>query len=233
MGDYSPTVRPVSLPSLTTPSGLPSPPVSASTGTDIIRFSHGASSSNKVYRSSFIPGLHDVCMILNAHNHQLRKEITTMTTTATKTYLVGVIERAISYYEVEAQDARTAAENWQEGEFWDRDDEALESEGPCRGSSSPTAHSGSCRDRNGRLIRPEASAARNPFPSCYFTPTTPTTVARRPTTPSSKPSIRSTPLPGHSGRPSLLKRGRQVRRRDFAPLLVTQGHHYSEALFNK
>jgi hypothetical protein len=33
-------------------------------GTDIIRFSHGASSSKKVYRSSFIPGLHDVCMIL-------------------------------------------------------------------------------------------------------------------------------------------------------------------------
>lgn len=31
--------------------------------TDIIRFSHGASSSRKVYRSSFIPGLHDVCML--------------------------------------------------------------------------------------------------------------------------------------------------------------------------
>lgn len=31
--------------------------------TDIIRFSHGASSSKKVYRSSFIPGLHDVCTV--------------------------------------------------------------------------------------------------------------------------------------------------------------------------
>jgi SAM-dependent methyltransferase len=31
--------------------------------TDIIRFSHGASSSQKVYRSAFIPGLHDTCMI--------------------------------------------------------------------------------------------------------------------------------------------------------------------------
>lgn len=31
--------------------------------TDIIRFSHGASSSKKVYTSKFIPGLHDVCMI--------------------------------------------------------------------------------------------------------------------------------------------------------------------------
>ncbi|HVX09909.1 MAG TPA: hypothetical protein VHC22_01790 [Pirellulales bacterium] len=31
--------------------------------TDIIRFSHGASSSTKIYRTSFIPGLHDVCMV--------------------------------------------------------------------------------------------------------------------------------------------------------------------------
>jgi hypothetical protein len=31
--------------------------------TDIIRFSHGASSSKKTYRSSFIPGLHDVCSV--------------------------------------------------------------------------------------------------------------------------------------------------------------------------
>lgn len=31
--------------------------------TDIIRFSHGASSSRKVYQSSFIPGLHDTCAV--------------------------------------------------------------------------------------------------------------------------------------------------------------------------
>ena len=31
--------------------------------TEIVRFSHGASSSKKVYRSSFIPGLHDTCAI--------------------------------------------------------------------------------------------------------------------------------------------------------------------------
>lgn len=31
--------------------------------TDIIRFSHGASSTKKIYKSSFIPGLHDVCMV--------------------------------------------------------------------------------------------------------------------------------------------------------------------------
>jgi hypothetical protein len=32
--------------------------------TQIIRFSHGASSSKKIYKSSFIPGLHDVCTIV-------------------------------------------------------------------------------------------------------------------------------------------------------------------------
>lgn len=31
--------------------------------TDIIRFSHGASSSTKVYRTAFIPSLHDVCAV--------------------------------------------------------------------------------------------------------------------------------------------------------------------------
>lgn len=36
--------------------------------TDIIRFSHGATSSKKVYRSSFIPGLHDVCMVFEKTN---------------------------------------------------------------------------------------------------------------------------------------------------------------------
>lgn len=40
------------------------------TGTDIIRFSHGASSSRKVYRSSFIPGLHDVCMIFTKEDRR-------------------------------------------------------------------------------------------------------------------------------------------------------------------
>jgi len=36
--------------------------------TDIIRFSHGASSATKTYKSSFIPGLHDVCMIFEKAN---------------------------------------------------------------------------------------------------------------------------------------------------------------------
>ena len=47
-----------------------------------------------------------------------------------KTYRVTVIERALAHYEVEAEDARAAAENWQDGEFIDRDDEALDTQGP-------------------------------------------------------------------------------------------------------
>jgi hypothetical protein len=49
----------------------------------------------------------------------------------TKTYRVGVIERALAHYEVEAEDARAAAENWQDGEFKGRADEELDTEGPC------------------------------------------------------------------------------------------------------
>lgn len=36
--------------------------------TDIIRFQHGNTSSRKTYRSSFIPGLHDVCMVFQFPN---------------------------------------------------------------------------------------------------------------------------------------------------------------------
>lgn len=42
--------------------------------TDIIRFSHGASSGRKVYRSSFIPGLHDVCTIFERREAATEKE---------------------------------------------------------------------------------------------------------------------------------------------------------------
>jgi SAM-dependent methyltransferase len=36
--------------------------------TQIIRFSHGASSSHKTYQSCFIPGLHDVCTVVEKPN---------------------------------------------------------------------------------------------------------------------------------------------------------------------
>jgi DNA modification methylase len=44
-------------------------------GTDIIRFSHGASSSRKTYRSSFIPGLHDVCTIFEKQSRTSAERI--------------------------------------------------------------------------------------------------------------------------------------------------------------
>ena len=41
--------------------------------TDIIRFSHGASSSRKEYTSSFIPGLHDVVVVVEHENRGGRR----------------------------------------------------------------------------------------------------------------------------------------------------------------
>lgn len=38
--------------------------------TDIVRFSHGASSGRKVYRSSFIPGLHDILSLFSTPTEQ-------------------------------------------------------------------------------------------------------------------------------------------------------------------
>ena len=38
--------------------------------TDIVRFLHGASSGRKVYRSSFIPGLHDTCVVFERVAHK-------------------------------------------------------------------------------------------------------------------------------------------------------------------
>jgi hypothetical protein len=32
--------------------------------TDIVRFQHGNTSSQKAYNSAFIPGLHDVCLVM-------------------------------------------------------------------------------------------------------------------------------------------------------------------------
>jgi hypothetical protein len=158
-----------------------------------------------------------------------------MTKTTTKTYLVGVIERAISYFEVEAEDARTAAENWQEGEFSDRDDEALEAEGPC----------------NVREEQPDGIFLKLPRSQWEAIPTDADDSVRKPysvlllypdyandsgtetyyafveaTDPIEAIAVAQqeavTAQQGMDGDPE-----------DFAPLLVTPGHHYSEPLFNK
>ncbi len=53
-----------------------------------------------------------------------------MKSNPTKTYRVAVIERALTYYEVEAASPRAAVENWQDVVRY-RDEEALDSHGPC------------------------------------------------------------------------------------------------------
>jgi hypothetical protein len=158
-----------------------------------------------------------------------------MTNTATKTYVVGVIERAISYFKVEADDARTAAENWQEGEFWDRDDEALESEGPCNvreerpdGSlrmlprsqweADPEDQSESGKKRYSVLLL-HPDYANDSGTETYYA-----FVA-------ALDAIEAVAIAKRQAATS--QDGLDVSSEDFAPLLVTAGHHCSEPLFNK
>jgi hypothetical protein len=158
-----------------------------------------------------------------------------MTNTATKTYLVGVIERAISYFEVEAEDARTAAENWQEGEFLDRDDEALESDGPCnvREEQPDGTFLKLPRSQWEAIPADESDPGKKPYSvlllypdyandsglETYYAfvealdPIEAVATAQR-------EAVRS--QDGMVGDPE-----------DFPPLLVTPGHHHSEPLFNK
>jgi hypothetical protein len=158
-----------------------------------------------------------------------------MTKTATKTYLVGVIERAVSYFKVEAEDALTAAENWQEGEFWDRDDEALEAEGPCnvreqqpdgtflmlassQWEASPTAGS-DCARKPYSVLLLYPDHANDSGKETYYAfvealdPIEAIALAQREAV---------TAQDGMDSDPE-----------EFAPLLVTPGHNCSEPLFNK
>jgi hypothetical protein len=158
-----------------------------------------------------------------------------MTTTATKTYLVGVIERPISYFKVKAEDARTAAENWQEGDFWDRDDEALEAEGPCnvreqqpdgtflmlpssQWEAVPTAGSDPAKKPYSVLLL-YPDYANDSGTETYYA----FVEALDPIEAVATAQLEAvTAQDGADGDPE-----------DFAPLLVTPGHNRSEALFNK
>jgi hypothetical protein len=88
-----------------------------------------------------------------------------MTSTAMKTYHVTVIERALARYEVEAENAGTAAENWQDGEFIGRDDEALDTEGPS--SVRERQPDGSWRKLPRTQWEPEPAAASDPAKDRY------------------------------------------------------------------
>src|SRR5215469_4303702 len=76
-----------------------------------------------------------------------------MTKNATKIYEVTVIDRFYAHYRVEAEDARAAADNWGDGEFAGRDDNAFDDEGPCGVCARATAPGGRCRNRSGRTSR--------------------------------------------------------------------------------
>jgi hypothetical protein len=157
-----------------------------------------------------------------------------MTDTATTTYLVGVIERAIAYDMVDAEDARAAAEDWQDGEFHDRDDEALEAEGPCNvrveqpdgtwmklppseWEAEPPATAGWSKPYSVLLLYPDY--ANDNGTETYYAfveasdPIEAVAAAQR--------------------QAVAAQDGVDIEPDDFAPLLVTQGHHYGEPLFNK
>jgi hypothetical protein len=158
-----------------------------------------------------------------------------MTNTATKTYLVGVIERAIAYYKVEAEDARTAAENWQDGEFHDRDDEALDTEGPC----------------NVREKQPDGKFLMLPPSQWEAAPPAGNDPGKKPYSVlllypdyandgGTETYYAFVEAPDQIEAVALAQRQAvaanecvEIEPDDFAPLLVTQGHHVSEPLFNK
>ena len=57
--------------------------------TQIVRFSHGASSSRKIYRSSFIPGLHDVCTVVEKPSLVIPFQVAAMKTLGLPDTTVG------------------------------------------------------------------------------------------------------------------------------------------------
>ncbi len=155
-------------------------------------------------------------------------------TKTTKTYLVSVIERALGYYKIDAEDARSAAENWQEGDFLDRDDDALESEGPCnvrerqpdgtyRKLPRPQWDAESCGGRDAAkpysvlLLYPDY--ANDSGTETYYTFV------------EAKDPSEAVDLAQRHAIAGL--EDDQIEADAFAPLLVIEGHHRSEALFNK
>jgi hypothetical protein len=157
-----------------------------------------------------------------------------MTTTATKTYLVGVIERAIAYYKVEAEDARTAAENWQDGEFHDRDDEALTSEGPC--NVRERQPDGSWRNVPPSQWEAAPPAGNDPGKKPYSVLLLYPDYANDSGTETYYAFVEA-PDPiaavAQTTRQAVAaQEGVAYEPDDFAPLLVTEGHHASQPLFN-
>jgi hypothetical protein len=159
-----------------------------------------------------------------------------MTTTTIKTYHVGVIERALAYYEVEAEDARTAADNWQDGEFHDRDDEALDTEGPC--SVRERQADGSWRKvppSEWEAASPAADPAKKPYSVLLLYPDdvndsgTETYYAFV----EAPDAIEAVAVAKREAVAAQEESAENYEPDDFAPLVVIAGHHASEPLFNK
>jgi hypothetical protein len=157
-----------------------------------------------------------------------------MTTIATKTYHVGVVERALAYYTIQAEDARTAAENWQDGEFIDLDDEALDTEGPC--NVLERQPDGSCRKVPPSEWEADSAAddsVKKPYSVLLLYPD----YANDDGTETYYALVEA---PHPTAAVTLAKRQAVAAQKhvvfppdDFTTLLVIQGHHHSEPLFNK
>jgi hypothetical protein len=158
-----------------------------------------------------------------------------MTNATTKTYLVGVIERAISYFEVEAEDARIAAENWQEGDFRDRDDEALDCEGPCNVRERQPEGTFLILPRSQWQAVPAAasSSGKNPYSVLLLYPDYANDNGTE-TFYTFVDAVDPIDAVAAAQREAVIaQNGLDVEAEDFVPLLVTPGHNYSEPLFNK
>jgi len=156
-----------------------------------------------------------------------------MTNTATKKYYVGVIERAIAYYDVEAATALEAAEHWQDGEFSDRDDEALDSEGPC--SVREQQPDGSWRNVPGTEweAAPPAAPETKPYSVLLHYPDylDDTGYETFYAFVGAQDPIAAVGVAQRQAVAAI--ESENIDPTDFHPLLVTQGHHHSEPLFNK
>lgn len=155
-----------------------------------------------------------------------------MTNTVTKTYLVGVIERAIAYYEVDAEDARTAAENWQDGEFHDRDDEALESEGPCNVRAQQSDGTWVKLPPSEWEAEPPAASENKPYSVLLLYPDYANDTGYETYYAFVDAQDPIAAVAQAKRKAVAAQDGIEIEPDDFIPLLVTEGHHYGEPLFN-
>jgi hypothetical protein len=160
------------------------------------------------------------------------KETITMTNTAIKTYRVAVIERAVAYYEVEAEDARAAAENWEEGEFKDRNDEALDSEGPCSVREQQPDGTWRKLSRSEWEVQPVAATGNKPYSVLLHYPDYLDDTGYE-TYYAFVEALDSIDAIAVAQREAVREQVIAIDDpTDFIPLLVTEGHHYGQPLLN-